>query len=150
MPGPLPKDPEERVRRNRTGEDGLDYQSFELEGEVKPPALDLPFATKEIQEMWEAMKKSVLREVYEPTDWIYAKLTLRMWDSVLTKGEVPGAMLLSALDGMLSKMMVTESDRRRLKISAKRTPKADVAKEKASDKYKQLFDDHAKGRLRAV
>jgi hypothetical protein len=148
MPGPLPKDPEDRVRRNKTGEDGIPYETYELEGEVKPPSLDLPFATKEVQELWEALKKSVNREFYEPTDWIYAKMTLRMWDSVLTKNEVPGAMLLSALDGMLSKMLVTEADRRRLKIDAKRTKPEKKPQNKASDRYRQLFEDHK--HLRAV
>lgn len=148
MPGPLPKDPEDRVRRNKTGEDGLGLEYYDLDGEVKPPALDRPFATKEVQEMWEALKKSVNRKFFEPTDWIYAKITLRMWDDVLTKGDVPGAMLLTALDSMLGRMLVTEADRRRLKIKANRqTPAKEDDKPKASDNYRKLFNDHAKLRV---
>lgn len=149
LTGPLPKNPEDRVRRNKTGEDGLGDEVYELEGEVKPPA-GIRFGEEVVQAMWEALKKSVNRQFYEPTDWAYAVLTLTQWDNVLKKGEVPGAMLLSALDGMLSKMLVTEADRRRLRIHARRQKQETEQKVKASDFYQQAFQEQQRARLRAV
>jgi hypothetical protein len=150
MPGPLPKDPEDRVRRNKTNENGLEDEIFELEGEVKPPS-GIYFADPEVTRMWESLKTSVNRRFYEPTDWSYAVLTLKMWDAVLIKNEVPGAMLLSALDGMLTKMLMTEGDRRRLKIFARREKKEVEKKVKASNFYQQAFEEQGRERrLRSV
>lgn len=148
--GPLPKDPEDRVRRNKTNDDGLSDEIFQMDGEVKPPA-GVRFGEDVVQAMWEALKKSVNRKFYEPTDWAYAVLTLTMWDNVLKKGEVPGAMLLTALDNMTGRMLMTEGDRRRLKIFARRE-KLEVEREKtkASDFYERAFQEQQRNRLRAV
>lgn len=148
--GPLPKRPEDRVRRNKTDENGFEFKTFELEGEVKPPVLERRFANKNVQALWEALKISVNRQVFEPVDWAYAKIVLTLWDEVLTKNEIPGAMLLTALDGMMSKLLVSEADRRRLKIEAKRvTPQVDD-KAKSSDFYRQAFEEQQRARLRVV
>lgn len=149
MPGPLPKDPEDRVRRNKTGEDGLSDEIIQMDGEVKPPA-GIRFGESVVQMMWEALKKSVNRKFYEPTDWAYAVLTLTQWDNVLKKGEVPGAMLLTALDGMLARMMVTEADRRRLKIFARREKIETEVKTRGSDFYKQAFEEQQRRRRLAA
>lgn len=148
--GPLPKKPEDRVRRNKTGEDGLEFKTYELEGVVQPPRLTRSFANKDVQALWEALKVSVNRQVYEPVDWAYAKIVLTLWDDVLTKNEIPGAMLLTALDGMMSKLLVSEADRRRLKIEAKRTAPQVDDKAKSSDFYRQAFKEQQDRRLRAV
>lgn len=149
MPGPLPKNPEDRVRRNKTGEDGLGDEIIAMEGEVKPPA-GIRFGEPVVQMMWDALKKSVNREFYEPTDWAYAVLTLTQWDNVLVKGEVPGAMLLTALDGMLGRMMVTEADRRRLKVFARREKKESEVKSRGSDFYRKAFEEQQKRHLKSV
>lgn len=146
MPGPLPKNPEDRVRRNKTGEDGLGDDIIEMDGEVKPPA-GVSFGNPEVQNMWLSLKKSVNTKFYEPSDWAYAVLTLRMWDSVLIEGKMPGAMLVSALDSMLGKMLVTEGDRRRLKIFARRQrEEVQETTKKASDFYRDAFDQQARQR----
>lgn len=144
--GPLPKNPEDRLRRNKTGDDGLGDEVFHLEGQVFPP-VNIRFEIPVVQAMWDALKTSVNRQFYEPTDWAYAVLTLTQWDAVLKKGDVPGAMLLSALDGMLSKMLVTEGDRRRLKIFARRErQEVQTVTKKASDFYQQAFEEQQRQR----
>lgn len=145
MPGPLPKNPEDRARRNKTGEDGLGDEIIEMDGEVKPPS-GIRFLEPEVQAMWDALKKSVNRKFYEPTDWAYAVLTLKLWDNALLKKEVPSAMLLQALDGMLGKMLMTEGDRRRLKIFAKRERKEEEVTAKASDFYRIAFEEQQRQR----
>lgn len=147
--GPIPKRPEDRLRRNKTGEDGVADTTYVVEGEVKPPA-GIRFGEPAVQRIWDALKTSVNKQFYEPTDWAYAVLTLTLWDETLKKGQIPGAMLLSALDGMMSKLLMTEADRRRLRIEAKREKKEVVAKAKASDFYQQAFEEQQRARLHAV
>lgn len=143
--GPLPKPSEDRVRRNKTGTDGLEDQTYVLDDVVKIPA-GVRFGEPVIQAMWDALKKSVNRQFFEPTDWAYAVLTLTLWDNVLKKGEVPGAMLLSALDSMNARLLMTEADRRRLRIEAKREVKKPEDKPKGSDFYRQAFEEQARKR----
>ncbi len=137
MPGPIPKREEDRVRRNKTGEDGLAVQSFSLEDPVKIPKAE--FNNPLVQRIWDAMTISVNVQFYEPTDWAYAELTLTMWDKLLVEGKVPAAMMLASLDSMMTKLLLTEGDRRRLKIEAQRGPTVDADKTNASDFYREQF-----------
>jgi hypothetical protein len=143
MNGPLPKPPDERLRRNKVGGDGLSFERYDLEGEVVPPS-GVRFSEKIVQDMWNALLTSVNRKFYEPTDWAYARLTLFILNSVLAKKEIPGAMLLTAIDGMMTKMLMTEGDRRRMKIETKRVSAEPAPEtEKASDFYKDQFRKQA-------
>lgn len=139
MPGPLPKRSEERVRRNKTGEDGLELDQYDLDGEVL-----IPWAVFEhsfVQGLWKSLEESVNVQYYEPTDWQYARLTLHILDQTLMDNKIPGAMMLSALDSMLSKMLITEADRRRLKIEAKRNgPSINGDVVSAADRFKERFE----------
>lgn len=138
MPGPLAKPPEDRQRRNKTGEDGLADEMFHLEGKVNIPE-GVSFENPMVQRMWDALQESVNVMFYEPTDWAYAILCLTTWDSVLNDGKVPGAMLLVALDGMMANLLVTEKDRRKLRIHARRDREQRKDEVKASDFYKEQF-----------
>lgn len=118
-PGPIPKDPEERLRRNKAGEDGIAATSYDLEGEVKVP--EAYFVHPYVNDIWKSLKISVNRKFYEPVDWAYAKLTLLLLDKTMTDGNMPGPTMLMTLDGMLSKMLANPADRRRLRIEAERS-----------------------------
>lgn len=137
-PCPLGKRDDQRVRRNETGEDGLGTDQYDLEGEVLIPwaVFDHSF----VQGLWKSLEESVNRKFYEPSDWQYARLTLHMWDMVLMKNEVPSAMMIASLDSMLSKMLVTEADRRRLKIEAKRQTEKNGEVVDAATLFKQRFE----------
>jgi hypothetical protein len=124
--GPLPKREDQRVRRNKTGEDGLEVDKFDLEGEVLVPWA--VFEHSYVQGLWQSLQESVTKELYEPTDWQYARIALKLLDDALMADKMPGAMLISALDGMLGKMLVTEADRRRLKIEASRSGEKEAGK----------------------
>jgi len=140
--GPIGKRDEDRVRRNATSETGVETTEFILEAEVKIPPKTFIHPT--IQGLWLAIKKSVNVKYYEPSDWWYAILTLEIWDDILSAGKRPGAMELSALDSMLGKMLITEADRRRVKIEAKRgTPDAQKVEQGASAYYKEQFEKQA-------
>lgn len=137
-PGPIPKDPEQRVRRNKTSEDGLESEQFEMDEEVLVPWA--VFEHSFVQGLWESLEKSVNKKFYEPSDWQYARLTLHLWDKVLMDNKVPTAMMIASLDSMLSKMLVTEGDRRRLKIEAKRQKKQDAQLINAEQLFRERFE----------
>ena len=118
-PGPIPKDPEERIRRNKTSEDGIGTSSYDLEGEVKVP--EAYFVHPYVNDIWLSLKTSVNRKFYEPVDWAYAKLTLLLLDKALENGNMPRPTMLMTLDGMMSKMLANPADRRRLRIEADRS-----------------------------
>lgn len=145
-PGPLPKDPEQRLRRNKTGEDGLPYDFFDIEGEVEIPTAY--FMNTYVNEIWLALKTSVHRKFYEPVDWAYAKMALMIIDKQLGEAQndkVPGPTMLMTLDGMMSKMMITPADRRRLKIEAQRGSSGKDGKViSAQDVFRQRFDAQRK------
>lgn len=137
-PGPMPKDPETRIRRNSTGSDGLELDTYDVEGEVLVPWA--VFEHSFVQGLWESLEKSANSKFYEPSDWQYARLTLSLWDKVLMENKVPSAMMIASLDSMLSKMLITEADRRRMKIKAQRQKeqKADVID--AATLFKNRFE----------
>jgi hypothetical protein len=134
--GPIPKRDDERVRRNTTGEDGLETKNFSMSDPVKIP--DAFFENDEVQGMWAALQISVNVQYFEPTDWAYAIFVLTRIDRGLAKGE-PGAMMMSAWDGLLKQLAMTETERRRIKIEAHRGVQAEEETQ-ASDYYEKMFE----------
>jgi hypothetical protein len=116
--GPIPKDPEQRIRRNKTTEDGIETDSYDLEGEVVIPTAY--FMNPYVNDIWLSLKDSVNRKFYEPVDWAFAKYTLYLIDQSMQGDKIPGPGMLTVFDSMLSKMLVNPADRRRLKIEADR------------------------------
>lgn len=134
--GPIGKRDEEKVRRNKTGEDGLETKNFSMEDPVKIPKAS--FENPEVQGIWNALQISVNVQYFEPTDWAYAIFALTRIDNALQKGE-PGAMMMSALDNMLKQLAMTEAERRRLKIEAHRGTIEETT-EGASEMYEKIFE----------
>lgn len=79
-----------------------------------------------IEEMYESIKKSAAVQFYEPTDWQFARITLYALNQELIaaqhNGKPVGAMKLTAINQMLSALMLTEGDRRRARIEIERAP----------------------------
>ena len=123
-PGPVPKRDEDRIRRNKTSDDGMKTTKYDLDGEVKIP--NAYFFNSYVNDIWLAIKESVNVKFFEPTDWAYAKFTLKMIDDQVgqeDKFKPLTANMVMALDAMLSKLMLTEADRRKLRIEANRDGK---------------------------
>lgn len=141
--GPLAKRDEERERRNRTGEDGLETKSYDVLGTVEIPTAF--FFNTYVNAMWMALKESVHVKFFEPSDWAYAKFTFKLADDLMgdeDKFKIPSAQMMMVLDGMFSKLMLTEGDRRRAKIEAQRNPQ-DQKNGKvidAQNAFRELFE----------
>lgn len=137
--GPIGKRSDERVRRNKTGEDGLETQTVQMIGDVEVPDLDLGVETHPmIEDLWDSLPTSGQTKHWEPSDWEYARITMFALNQMLVSGNI-SAMKLSAVDGMMSKLLLTEGDRRRVKLEVQRT-EATGKVINAAEKFNELFE----------
>lgn len=125
--GPIGKRDEERIRRN-IPENPTD--TIQMIGTVKIPELGdvshLGETHPLIDEMYESIKQSAAVKYYEPTDWQFARMTLYVLNQELIaaqhNGKPVGAMKLTAINQMLSALLLTEGDRRRARLEIERAP----------------------------
>ena len=125
--GPIPKREDERIRRNVAVDPTVTIQAI---GKVEIPELgDVSFEGEIhplIIDMYESMKESAAVSFYEPTDWQYARLTLHTLNAELiasrNQGRPVGAMKISSINQMLSALLLTEGDRRRVRLEIERAP----------------------------
>ncbi|AXH48782.1 terminase small subunit [Mycobacterium phage Steamy] len=125
--GPIGKRDEERVRRNVPENP---TETVQIHGAVKIPDLgDISFNGEThplITEMYDSIKASAAVKYYEPTDWQFARLTLFTLNQELIYardlGKPIGAMKLTAINQMLSSLLLTEGDRRRVRLEIERNP----------------------------
>lgn len=140
LTGPIPKRSEERVRRNTPD---VEIDKVTAIGPVKIPPLNIPDAHPFVTELYEAMKKSAQKRYFEPSDWATAKITLHLLNKMLWNPN-PSAMMISAMDTMMSKLLLTEGDRRRVRIEIERkTSGGDAAVVPISDLYRQRLEEAA-------
>lgn len=121
MPGPLPKRSDQRVRRNKTGEDGLSVTKLHVGGGLTAqPKLDLGYKPHPlVQDFWDSLADSAFTQYYEPADWQYMRLALYVLDEMLTNQNI-SAMKLAEVNKMLTALLVSEGERRRVKIEVER------------------------------
>ncbi|WKW87222.1 terminase small subunit [Mycobacterium phage Chargerpower] len=125
--GPIGKRDEERVRRNVPENP---TETVVVHGAVVIPELgDITFNGEThplISDMYEAIKASAAVKYYEPTDWQFARLALYTLNQELIfardLGKPIGAMKLTAINQMLSALLLTEGDRRRVRLEIERAP----------------------------
>jgi hypothetical protein len=125
--GPIGKRDEERVRRNAPTDP---TETVVVHGAVQIPEMgDLSYDGRThplVTEMYESIKQSAAVKYYEPTDWQYARLTLYTLNQELIAaqdwGKPIGAMKLTAINQMLSSLLLTEGDRRRVRLEIERSP----------------------------
>ena len=125
--GPIGKRDEERIRRNIPENP---TETISVIGNVEIPELgDISHLGEThpiVVEMYDAMRNSASVKFFEPTDWVYARLTLHTLNAELIyakhNGKPVGAMKLTAITSMLSALLLTEGDRRRARIEIERAP----------------------------
>lgn len=123
--GPIGKRDGERVRRNKPD---TPTETISVIGPVDIPDLgDMSYFGEThplIADMYESMKNSAAVQYYEPTDWQYARLTLYTLNQELIAAQhnskPVGAMKLTAINQMLSALLLTEGDRRRVRLEIER------------------------------
>lgn len=137
--GPIGKRSEERVRRNKTGEDGLTVETVQMVGDVEVPSLDLGTQTHPlIQDLWDSLPNSGQTRFWEPSDWEYARITMYGLNEMLHASKM-SAMMWSAIDAMMSKLLLTEGDRRRVKLEVQRNEVTGKVIN-AAQRFEELFE----------
>lgn len=120
--GPIPKRSDERIRRNKV--EGL--EKVQAIGTVRRPPLDMPDAHPVTVDLYQSLRDSAQSKYYEPSDWQYARLALHFADQLL-KSSRPSAQLLVTVNQMLSSLLVSEGDRRRVRLEVERNQSNDGA-----------------------
>lgn len=135
--GPVPKRDAQRRRRNKTEE----ATRAVADGATRGPDL-IGRHTAAGRRWYNALRRSGQAQFFEPSDWAAAELVVLAIDSFVKK---PGAMMLGAIDKMSSSLLVTEGDRRRLRVELERETPA--SEEGAAD---VSWIDDARDRLRGA
>lgn len=120
--GPIPNRDDQVVRRN------LDRQKADkitAIGLVEVPELGFD-AHPLVVDLYESMKESAQSKWYEPSDWQMARLTMWELNTHLLQSK-PSAVYLTAINQMLTSLLLTEGDRRRVRIEVERTPTGPTA-----------------------
>lgn len=115
--GPIPKRSEERIRRNIPD---VPIQKVIAEGTVEAPGLGIDGPHPMILDFWRALRESAQTKYYEPTDWQFARFTLHFANKLLMSSK-PSSQMLKEVNSALSNLLVTEGDRRRVRMEIERT-----------------------------
>ena len=127
--GPIPKREDQRVRRN---EQEIPTEKVVALGKVPVPDLGLENPHPFVVEFYESIRQSAQSNYYEPSDWQFARLTMyalneelnAVYQSGDNKGKKKplGVMKLQVLNQMMSTLLLTEGDRRRVRMEIERNP----------------------------
>lgn len=132
--GPIPKRSEERVRRNV---DEVPIDTVPAIGPVEVPELGIPKPHPLIVDLYESMKNSAQSKYYEPSDWATARVTFHFLNKQL-RSTKPSAQMLASLFSQMTSLLLTEGDRRRVRIEVERNQNQPDAKVVSiADHFKQ-------------
>ena len=123
--GPIPKRSTEghRITQARKFEHGVEPVNV-IADKVEPPEPDPgwhPIAAK----LWESVKQSTFTRYYEPSDWI---VLYSACDDLSNykKQERRSPTMLAAVNTMLTSLLLTEGDRRRVRIEINRIDESEA------------------------
>ena len=137
MPGPVPKRSDQRRRRNKTTSDTDKAAGAKT---VKVPAADRswhPIA----KSLGASLATSGQAEFYEPSDWAFAFSLmddLSYIKKAQERDERRPAQMLQTVYTAFERLLVTEGDRRRVRLELERggEPDVDPAKVAIMDEYR--------------
>ncbi len=133
--GPIPNRSDQRVRRNK-----VDIDKVPVIGSVRVPKLDIENPHPLVTDMYDSLKDSAQAKYYEPSDWQHARLTMYLMNDMLQKPKI-SAMMLSSVIQMMTPLLMTEGDRRRVRMEVERTPSGPGAEVVSiADVYRQRLD----------
>jgi hypothetical protein len=105
----------------------VDIDHVEMAGTVEAPdLLDLEDAHPLAVNLYESLKASGQARWYEPSDWARAQLLVWSLSKMLNTGR-PSAMLLAALQKDMDALLVSEAERRRVRMEIERGAPDDSA-----------------------
>ncbi|ASZ75440.1 terminase small subunit [Mycobacterium phage Kimona] len=114
--GPIGKRSDQRVRRNKTNNP---VTKLPAKGPVKQPKIGIPDAHPIITQLWDSLGKSAQARYYEESDWAYARMALHFANQLIWS-EKPNGQILATVNSMLTGLLVSEGDRRRVQLEIER------------------------------
>ena len=129
MPGPVPKRAEQRRRRNKPETPITTAPSGGADDDVEIPPAD-PQWHPRVLALYESLAESGQSRFYEPSDWAFAGLLCEALSISLNSGRL-SAQVLETVSSGLTRLLVTEGDRRRLRMELARGPQTDPDDEAA-------------------
>lgn len=120
--GPIPKRSDQRVRRNK---EEVPVEKLPTTGAVDIPPLGFFNPHPLVVSIYQSLQDSAQNKFYEPSDWEYARFALHFADQLL-KSDRPSSVMLASVTGMLNDLLVSEGDRRRVRLEIDRTTPEDT------------------------
>lgn len=121
--GPIPKRSEDRIRRNVPE---VPVEKLEIDAPAAPqPPLNIPDAHFLAIDWYNSLAESAESHYYEPSDWQAARLCAFMMSGML-KSQRPSPEMYKAIQSAFTSLMVTEGDRRRLRLEIVRRKSSDA------------------------
>lgn len=114
--GAIPKRSEERIRRNKPD---VPVEKLSAFGSVVQPPMDFVDPHPKTVRLWNSLADSAQSKYYEPSDWEYARITLHFLDGLLWANK-PSAQMAATVVSMMSNLLMTEGDRRRVRLEIER------------------------------
>lgn len=131
--GPVPNRSDQRVRRNKPETPVDKVVSI---GAVAVPDLGLDDPHPLVTDFYDSLPASGQSKFYEPSDWQYARVALYFADQLL-KSSRPSAQLLVTVNQMLSSLLVSEGDRRRVRLEVERNQSVSADVHEVADLFRQ-------------
>lgn len=119
--GPVPNRSDQRVRRNLPD---VPINKVEVIGSVAVPELGIRNPHPLVTDLYESLKDSAQSKYYEPSDWQIARLVMYLLEDMLTNtgGKAISSLKISAIHQMMTTLLMTEGDRRRVRMEVERNP----------------------------
>lgn len=137
--GPIPQREDETVRRNKPE---VPVTKIGVSGPVVIPDLGIPNAHPMVKDLYESMKISGQARYLEPSDWQYARVTFHFLNKLLkTRKGPPSAMMLATVNQMMTSLLLTEGDRRRVRIEVERSQLGDDGEDAKVIPISQVYRD---------
>lgn len=135
--GPIPKRSDQKIRRNK---EEVPVDKVTAIGSVRIPELGFDNPHPLVESLYKSLTLSAQRQYYEPSDWEYARFALHFADQLL-KSEKPSAVMLASVTGMLNDLLVSEGDRRRVRMEIERNQNQDGGQVlDVADMFRQRLD----------
>lgn len=128
MPGPVPKRSEQRRRRNKDA--GGEVTSAAGATQVDVPPVEPGWHPLAV-DWYESLAKSGQSAFYEPSDWATARFVAEAMSRNLNAGRF-SAQLFAAVMAASTTLLVTEGDRRRMRVELERASAVVDADEEAA------------------
>lgn len=112
---PIPKRSDQRRRRNLASA----VDTVTMSEPVVVPELALTDVHPLAADMYESLKSSGQSQYFEPSDWQRARLMCEMLSRLLYAGKL-SSMLYTAIQQDMAALLMTEADRRKLRLEIDR------------------------------